>query len=402
MKYIGGNPLFTDNINKSQNYNSLSDNLACDIAIIGGGVTGALCAYYFNSLNCNCLLLEQDLVGQLSTSICTSILEYQIDVDLHILRNLIGTNSANACFNLGFEALSSLEEIIKKYNISCNYERKDCFYYSNNKDDIQTFHKEYKARKELENISIEYFSKDSSIDKFPFPIECGLYTHNGSATFDPYLFTTSLLSSLNKEGLNIYEKTKVIDTLYNNNEVILKTSTGNAITAKKVIICTGYTAKKAIKENIATFTRTFNIVTKPISSTKPIWYNNCTIIDNSKPYNYCRSTPDNRIILGGEDINDIGYDDMKITNSYNNLTHKLKTMFPNIEDYDLDYKYNGIFADSKCSIPYIGENRDFPNHYFCLGYGSNGVLYSTFGAKLLSQLYSGINNDILNIFSFYR
>lgn len=401
MKYVGGNPLFTKDIIKKENFISLNTNIDCDVAIIGGGVTGALCAYFFLKQGIDCILIEDNLIGQSSTSICTSILEYEIDIDLINLSDQIGDDSAVTAFKLGRDAVFKLEKIINEFNIDCDFKITPCFYYSMNKDDISQFKSEYKARKAA-GFDITYLDKETSELLYPFNIECGLLTQNAAATFNPYDFTLGLLNALQSQGLKIYENTRLTKTIDAKNYVVLETSTEYSVTANKILNCTGYAANKLFKENLSTFTRTFNIVTSPIKSTKELWHQNSTIIDNSTPYYYCRTTNDNRIILGGEDIPDLDYNENKINEAYNQLEFKLQTLFPNIDEYTIDFKYNGIFADSKNSIPYIGTHEDFPNHYFCLGYGSNGVLYSTFGGEMLANLHVGKKDANMDIFRFNR
>lgn len=400
MKYVGGNPYFTDDFPKVQKYKSLNKNINCDVLIVGGGVTGSLCSYFFRKNNIDTILIEDELIGNSSTSICTSILEYEIDIDLSILKNFIGKESAISCFKLGEKAVKTLSNIIDELKIDCDFNLIPCFYYTSNHDDINQFKTEFRERKDA-GFNVTYLDNVTAKEFFPFEVQAGILTDGAAATFNPYKFTSSLLKKLSKTGLKIYEKTRLVHSENINSKVLCSTSTGNKILANKVVVCTGYAAANAIKENITTLSRTFNIVTSPLPN-KDLWYKNCTIIDNGDPYVYIRTTADNRIIIGGEDIDDLDYDLNKIDNSYNTLKGKLRTLFPNLNNYTIDYKYNGIFANSKQCLPYIGEHNDFPNFYFCLGYGSNGVLYSTFGAEMLSNLYLGIKDPNLDIFKFTR
>lgn len=49
-------------------------------------------------------------------------------------------------------------------------------------------------------------------------------------------------------------------------------------------------------------TTTFNIATKPVKNFDG-YYNKVLIRDNKVPYNYIRTTPKDRLIICGEDIN---------------------------------------------------------------------------------------------------
>ena len=68
--------------------------------------------------------------------------------------------------------------------------------------------------------------------------------------------------------------------------------------------------------------------------------------DNKDPYNYYRTTKDNRIIAGGEDVNfipDINNEDNG-KEKYAILEQRLKKMFPFIENIEAQYKYCGFWG----------------------------------------------------------
>ena len=55
------------------------------MCIIGGGITGAITSYYFSKENISCVLLEKKKkrrIAHLSTSVTTSLLQYELDDNL--------------------------------------------------------------------------------------------------------------------------------------------------------------------------------------------------------------------------------------------------------------------------------------------------------------------------------
>ncbi|MGG7179170.1 NAD(P)/FAD-dependent oxidoreductase [Clostridium paraputrificum] len=401
MKLIGGNPLW-HNINAiKQKYNPLKDNTSCDILIIGGGITGAICAYFLSQLGIKCILLEENTVGMSSTSICTSILQYEIDLDIIDLSKKIGENNARRAFVLCKEALYTIAEIIKIHNIDCSYLEVPSLYYSHNDKDYMSMKREFNLRSDC-RFNVDFLDKDACDNYCPFPISSGILSHSGSAVLDPYLFTVNLLKLCHTKGVKIFEKTKVKYTINLDNGIVCTTTNDLNITCKKLLICTGYNAASLFKEHLANFTRTFNIVTSPIDSGTELWYKNMIMKDNTDYHTYIRTTDDSRIIIGGEDISDLGYDEHKNKNAYNKLESKLKKLLPSLGEYTIDYKFNGIFADTSDSLPYVGEHPDFKDHYFCLSYGSNGILYSVLGAQIIGKLYNGDEIPDLDLFKFRR
>ena len=77
LQYVQGRPIFT-NINEHKNqYPYLTKNIDTDVCIIGGGITGAITSYYFSKENISCVLLEKRRIAHLSTSVTTSLLQYE-------------------------------------------------------------------------------------------------------------------------------------------------------------------------------------------------------------------------------------------------------------------------------------------------------------------------------------
>ena len=105
IQYVQGKPLFTYiNKNKKQ-YPYLTNNLETDICIIGGGVTGAIASYYFSKNNMKTVLLEKRRIAHLSTSVTTSLLQYELDDNLSDLKEYTTLENALRSYNLGLKAL---------------------------------------------------------------------------------------------------------------------------------------------------------------------------------------------------------------------------------------------------------------------------------------------------------
>lgn len=237
----------------------------------------------------------------------------------------------------------------------------------------------------------------------------GIYSKNLAGEIDPYRFTHALIRKSLTHGLQIYENTEAITIKNENDNVLITTQNGFNIKANKVIIATGYEARKYFNTKTVILSRSFNIVTNTIPNVNG-WYNRCIIRDTDNPYVYIRSTQDDRIIIGGEDeklggerskLYNLNNDDPISSKKYNTLLDKLKVHFPNI-CCNIDYSFSGFFGETKDGLPYIGGHSDYPNHYFCLAYGSNGVIYGAIGARLLRDLYFGESSDMLSLFRLER
>jgi len=400
LQYVQGKPLFTNTNKVPKQYDYLTQNIETDVIIVGGGVTGSILGYYFSKRNINCVILEKNRVGYCSTGVTTSLLQYELDDNINDLIETTTLKNAIRSYELGIKALSEIDSFINKYGNNCDYRKKDTLLFTTKKLEIEEIYEEYRVRKE-NGFDVEFINESNN--PFSFDLKAGVYSNNGGAQFDPYKYTHQILKVACDNGVRVYENTEVVKVNYENCGVILETSYGYKVSGKIVIVATGYNTELFSKRNFGTKTTTFNIATKPITNFEG-WHNRVLIRDNNDPYNYLRTTEDNRIIIGGEDINFVPdiFNEKAAKVKYNILEQRLKSMFKDINDIEVEYKYCGAFASTKDNLGFLGTDPDNKKLWFCLGYGANGILFSILGGMMLSDLYLGKNDVDLKLFKVDR
>lgn len=400
IQYVQGKPLFTYiNKNKKQ-YQYLTENIQTDICIIGGGVTGAIASYYFSKNNINNVVLEKRRVAHLSTSVTTSLLQYELDDNLSELKEYTTLKNALRSYNLGLKALKEIEEFINTYSNKCDYKKRDTLLYTEKDDEINALKIEYNLRKE-NGFDVEYINEETKQNSFD--IKAGIVSKDGGAEIDPYKFTNHLLEVSESMLGHIYENTEAIDINYKDDYVEVITEYGYKVRAKKVIVATGYNTKLFTDRNFGKKTTTFNVVTKPVSNFDG-WENKILIRDNCDPYNYLRTTVDNRLIIGGEDVDFIPdiFNEKLANEKYDILENRLKSMFKYINDIEVEFKYCGTFASTPDNLGFVGPDKKHQNIWYLLGYGANGILFAILGAMMLTKLYSGNEDEDMNLFRVDR
>jgi len=409
MNLVSGSRLWIEKNPILHKYTYLSEDIDCEVVIVGGGIIGCICAYYLTEAGVKTILVDKNIIGYSSTSASTSILQYEIDYELRVLSAMLGFDNALKAFKFCEKAVYDIENVINKLEDKCDFSLKDCLYYTENASDIEGIRKEYELRKE-NGFNVEYINKENVRGNFSFKLEAGIYSKSGAAQIDPYRFAHELIHQSSKKGLIVFENTEVTSIQNHKDFITAETVNNRKIKAKKVVISTGYEAINMVKQKICIPYRSFTIASKPIENFQG-WYNKCLIRDNKEFYNYIRPTADNRIIMGGEDVaiggsyskmSTLKGSDKAVKQKYSILEGKLRSMFPNIKNISIEYRFNGIFGITKDGLPYAGEYSELPNHYFCLSYGSNGILYGILGAQLIRDLYFGNNNQARDLFSLSR
>ena len=400
LQNVYGDPIFTKINKHKKQYEYLTKDIDTEVIIVGGGVTGSIVGYYFSKANIGAVILEKERIAHGSTSITTSLLQYELDSNARELEEYTTLDNVITSYKLGLKALDEIEQFIKEYGNKCKYEKKDTLLYTSKEFEVKEMKEEYEIRKNA-GIDVKYISEENN--PFSLDLKAGVYGVNAGAQLDPYEYTHQLLDVSCNMGLKVYENTEVMEIAYGKDEVEIITSFGYKVKAKKVIIATGYNTQRFTKRNFGVKTVTYNIATKSVKSFDG-WFNKVLIRDNCDPYNYFRTTYDNRIIAGDEDVDFYtNIENEKLAKEkYSILLNRIKNMFPNIKDIEIDYEYCGGFISSQDNLGYIGEDPNHKNLWFCLGYGANGILFAILGGMMLSKLYKNEIDENLKLFKVDR
>lgn len=257
---------------------------------------------------------------------------------------------------MGQEALENIKDIIQTYGNKCGYEEKDTLIYTAKEAEIGCLKEEYRIHKEA-GFEVDFITEENN--PFSFELAAGVYAHKGGAQIDPYLFTHQLLEIGIEKGLKVYENTAVNKVNYSEEEVELEVSYGYRVKAKKIILATGYDTGAFSTRNYGIKTVSYNIATKPVKSFEG-WPNTPLIRDNNDPYFYYRTTSDHRIIAGGQDIPFVPniFNEKVAEEKYTILEAKIKDMFPNIPDIEIEYRYCGCFTSTSDNLGFVGSDLE--------------------------------------------
>lgn len=386
----------------------LSQDTECDIVVVGAGVAGALCAYTLATSGINTVVVDASVAGQQSTAVSSSILSYDIDYDLRDLRKLIGTERAVRAYGACLRGLDEIECLVESLDCDVGFQKRDSLYYTPFCENAADIKKEYLLRRH-NGFPVEFVDSIKAAELFNFKIEAGIYSSDSSAEIDPYRFTMALLVEGVKSGLNVFENTQIISALPDITGITLETSTHHRIHAKKMVNATGFNSVSETRRFTEPKT-TYCIVTAPVPDFE-CWFNRCIIREDGLPYVYLRTLPDNRILIGGLSgrlIKDKGilsnfYDvNTSVNRKFKTLEERLHEIMPNVESIVPEYRFAGTTADTGDGLPYFGVREKYPNVYYDICCGINGIVFAQLGADIIRDLYYNNEPEDMDLFAFGR
>ena len=101
---------------------------ATDVLIIGGGLTGMLCAYKLKQAGISCILVEADRIGGGTTGHTTAKITAQHGLLYDTLIRRFGVEKTSEYLHLNLQALEQYRSLCQ--GMDCDFEEKDSIVYS--------------------------------------------------------------------------------------------------------------------------------------------------------------------------------------------------------------------------------------------------------------------------------
>ena len=382
-------------------YPSLKETIECEVLVIGGGITGSLIAHQMVKDGYETVLIDRREIGNGSTSATTSMLQYEIDVPLYELIDQIGEEGAVKAYKACSKSIDDLDKITQELNSEAGFERKESLYYASKKKDVSWLKNEFEARKNA-GFNVKWIEKEEILERYEFENTFGGILSSQGASVDAFHLAHELLEYNSKKGLRVYDKTEMDSVEVKKGFNLVTTKTRQKIKAQKIIYAIGYESAHLIKEKFVDLKSTFAMVSE-IDEKGSEKLNNTLFWNTSDPYLYMRTTSDGRVLIGGgdEDFRDPEKRDAMIDKKEKEILGDLKDLLPNYHFYT-DFTWAGTFGETKDGLPYIGEHKDFPNSYFVLGFGGNGITFSVTGMEMASAFMKNKNHPLTEYFKFGR
>jgi glycine/D-amino acid oxidase-like deaminating enzyme len=376
-------------------YPSIQENEKADVAIIGAGISGALVAWYLGKAGIKTIIIDKRHAGTGSTSASTALLQYEIDIPLHELIEKVGEYNAVESYKLCLDAICSIAAP------EAEFMNKPSLQYASQINHVEKLMKEYDARKKY-GFQVQWLNEQQVINKYGFSKPAAILCKDG-AEIDAYTFTHNVLKYCTKHfNTKVFDKTSVEYIKKTKAGFELSTENGIKINCKNVVIACGYESEAYLPEKVTKLHATYAIVSEPILN-KNLWHKNSLIWETADPYLYIRTTKDKRILIGGKDTpyTSATARDKKLSQKVKALEESFATLFPSIP-FKTDFSWAGTFAGTKDGLPYIGEHKSKPGIYFALGFGGNGITFSSIAGEIIRDIITRKKNDHLGIFKFNR
>lgn len=397
-------------------YPWMSEDEFCEICVIGGGITGALCALSIAEKGHSVVLITANEIGFGATACASPAVEADMGRTLTDLERITSIDAALDLYSMGCEALDELENLCHSLDASegkcgykCNFKRHDSLIYTDDESELELLNHEYLARKH-NGFESTYITRETARDSFSFDMCGGVLTKEFGANLNPYHLTHLCLMRAEALGVKIFEHTLAdeIETPQNGGSgVKIITSARRTINADKLVLATGSEGIESLLTSCRRRT-VYSVMTRKISSENDSgWPGHCIIRTFSSPSITYSFTPGGRIsaiglesrfLTSGGKLGGLINIPAAETNKFAHLEDSIRFLFPAMSSTRVEFIHDCQYFTTADGLPLIGQHPDYPDCFFALCTGKNTVLYSKLAAKLIADEIEELYSDDLAMF----
>ncbi|MGJ4914343.1 NAD(P)/FAD-dependent oxidoreductase [Bradyrhizobium sp. SZCCHNR3003] len=370
----------------------------CDVLIVGAGITGAMMAERLTREGHDVVLIDREQPCRGSTAASTAMLLWEIDRPLGQLGSLIGFDRAARCYQASLRAVTELKRQISERTLPGELRARQSLYLA--RDDDSRVLRDELAQRTRAGLPGIFLDHRTLLDNFGFA-RAGAILSPGAADADPVQLAGGLLSLALSRGAHLVQGNAVFFDC-GKARVTVGLDDGHEIEARHVVLATGYAIPRIVKPTIHRVTSSWAIATVP--QPQNLWKDEVLIWEASDDYHYARTTPDGRIIFGGQDDDELIEPDARdhaIPEKSRRLAAELSALWPHAI-LDTDYQWSGTFDTTDDGLPLIGVVPGYKNVYGAYGYGGNGITFSYLASELVATLIGGRSSPLLDDFAIER
>jgi glycine/D-amino acid oxidase-like deaminating enzyme len=375
----------------------LVDGATADVAIVGGGVSGALLADALLQAGLSVVAVDRRGFGLGSSAASTALLASEIDRPLTQLADEVGESRATRAYWRSALAVDYLRTRIHDLRLQASFRERTSIYLPGDALGPKELRQECDARAQI-GLRSRFIQSAVLRDIASLDAPCAIATA-GNGEADPVRLVGGLWRSALSRGARLHAAVEIREVQAKRSGVRLATADGQEIEARFAVFATGYELMPFIPDTGHRISSTWAIATA--AQPDRLWPSRALVWEASEPYFYARTTADGRVVAGGKDepFTDEDRRDALIARKTAAIGRKVTALWPVI-DGKPEFRWTGSFGESRTGLPTIGPIPGMPHCHAILGYGGNGFTFSAIAAQIIPRTILGLDDPDISLFGF--
>lgn len=394
QKTTQGLPQFPESLwrdtTKLPTFSKLNDNIATDVAIVGGGITGITTTYLLSQAGYKVTLLEAGEILSGTTGFTSAKITAQHGLLYDHLIKHFGEENARLYYQSNTKAINWIIKTADELKVSCDLKSEAAYLYADIEDQqaLKQLEDEYAAYQQL-GIPGEW------LDYLSIPLRTsGAIKLPGQARFHPLQYLQHLLQAVVDKGGTIYEHTMIADKVEKDNKLTLFTEKNDyRISCDHVVSASHFPFYDggALYFSRLHAERSYCLAIQPETDFEGGMY-----LSAGNPTRSLRAVEwegRNLLIVGGE--NHKTGQGICTFGHYENL-ERFAGQFLGVKA--IPYRWSAQDLITVDKVPYIGRISDNEEIYIATGFGKWGMTTGTLAAHLISDQIQRKDNPYIELY----
>jgi glycine/D-amino acid oxidase-like deaminating enzyme/nitrite reductase/ring-hydroxylating ferredoxin subunit len=357
-----------------------------DVCVVGAGIAGMSVAYRLALEGRSVIVIDDGAVASGETHHTTAHLSNALDDRYYEIERLHGARGAKLAANSHSTAIDTIEEIVGREGIECDFRRLDGYLFLAPEDCDDILTRELAAAQRA-GIEVEHVSR-VPLDFHDFG---AALRFPDQGQFHPMKYVNGLAAAVERLGGSIYGRTHAV-RIQGGKQPLVETETRHTIRAAAVVVATN----TPVNDRVTMHTKQAPYRTYVIAARVPAGaFPPMLLWDTPDPYHYVRLQRGNR--EGEDDLLIVGGEDHKTGQATNHderfaaLESWTRKRFPMVKD--VPFRWSGQVMEPADLMAFIGHNPGDENVYISTGDSGNGMTHGTIAGILIPDLIAGRANS---------
>ncbi|WP_208435096.1 NAD(P)/FAD-dependent oxidoreductase [Bartonella phoceensis] len=389
---IGSNPIspgiswYEDTLEERPSYPFFSENIHCDVIIIGGGFTGLSAAYHLAKVGVHVVLFEASRFGDGASGRNGGQLGTGHRQWVETLEKKYGFERSKALFDLAEEAKRDILSWCALPNCQCDFMRGHLSV-THKKRELISYQRHVEIMQRYGYYGLTFVNRDETAQRLGSSFYHGGIYDAETGHINPLKLVIGLAKKAKNAGAKLYEETQVTAVERNGGHWKVTTERGN-IKAEHILLATNaykLGLQHFVEKNIFS-THSYIGATEPLSKDTLILPGGESVDDSRFMVRYFRKSIDNRLLFGGVE----SYSHQYPANLDDRMRRQIAEIYPYLHSINLTHYWGATVAITVERMPYVRQL--FTGLTYCGGYSGHGVMLAPFLGKLYAEWLTG-NRD---------